>query len=188
MQFLIRCRKNGLFLLFLLVLFSPNISQGEDAKAREGRIKAASLYYIAKFITWPESSPQGSSKQFNLCIAGENPLNEHIRAVVDKKSIRDMQITLHFIEEEGHIDTLTSCHLLFLGDLKESFKLKLREKTASPPVLTIVDVSKPEWGDFDVQLFEQDNKLRIAIDLPRVTVKNLRVSSELLQLSLVRRE
>lgn len=170
----------------LNALFSARELSAQETKSREGAIKAAALYYVAKFVRWPTiSNEQGT---FNICIAGEDPLNDEIEKAVSGKLIDSQKLAVIFLKDGESKKVTTSCQILFLGNLPESHKKTLLEGLDGKPILTVTTATDIAWNIADIFFVEQDNRLRIGIDRERTTAKQLKVSSELLQLAIVKPE
>ena len=157
----------------------------EDSKVREGRIKAAVLYYLAKFIKWPEQAFKSSEDQIRLCLAGEDPLNKFVKRTVSSKQVSGRNLKIIFVDTKPPKVKVEECHILFIGESDSESRLKLLSKLKGKHALSVgvVDGFTQQGGL--VQLFKEENKFRIRINLDNVHRANLEVSSELLQVAVI---
>src|SRR5690606_29464289 len=79
------------------ILLAPlAFAENESADEREGKIKAACLYYLAKFVEWPARVFQNSEMPLRLCILGKDPLNAFVISTMDGKTVGNRKIEIAF--------------------------------------------------------------------------------------------
>lgn len=174
--------------LLLLILAFPAGNCLADAGSRTGKIKAASLYYIAKFVTWPLSQAEQTQPlpELTLCVVGEDPLNDFIKGTASGKTSHGRRIAVRLFPSDADSVAVRDCDVLYLGEISASSSEKLLRSAHEKPVLTIRSVREVKWSNVVIQLFESSNKLNIAVDLPLALSKGLKISSELLRVSTVK--
>lgn len=148
---------------------------------RPARIKAAIIYKIAKFVSWPSIKDS-----FTICASEHDPLLDALKEIVVGKELHDRPIRILTIDPAQYIQKReTQCQILLIDDesfsaLEGDLKQFMREGT-----LSICMVHKPIWGTCTAQIFEDENRARIAIDPERAEQSGLKVSSELLDLAVL---
>lgn len=146
---------------------------------RERQIRAALVYKVARFVTWPESS-FANAGDFNLCFVGDGAVARAM-AGIEGRLIQRRAVRLRQLEVVGQL-VIGQCNLLYLGG-RSSLTPESFEAARDSAVLVIADDSLSRAM---VALIERDNRMRLAIDLGEVRAAQLRVDAPLLQLVEVR--
>lgn len=171
-------------LLLMLLLCTASVSRAEDSQTRVGRIRSALVYYLVKFVTWPgEEQGEESQEPIELCVLGDDPLNDFLTQTVEGKSVRGRPFHVRIRESLAAGETLGKCHVLFLS---EEYAEKLEEKQFVVPatnVLTVCAAREKRRNHCMVQILERDNRAQIAVDLSLTTSAGFRISSELLEVA-----
>lgn len=168
-------------LLSLVVSFTPAFS--DETTSREQKIKAALIYYIAKFVEWPLSS---SKLSIQVCVQASQGMFAEVQDTLRGKVIGSRPIDIQKFADSESLYSSTTCNLVFFDRAELLANPSLPEKLKGRSILTVCEVERPEWGSCVIQIFEQDNKARLAIDTALATSAKLKISSELLELALVK--
>ena len=156
-----------------LLFFASFSALAEPTK--EDRVKAAILFKITKFITWP--SPKTS---LTICIIGDGSLNSEIQKINRKFSMgRRLSIT-HKVPG-APLEKL--CEIVFIHNTERSVIGTVLDKLREKPVLTISDSEQFTQQGGVVELFRTGNKIRFAINRNSVKDSQLTISSKLLNLA-----
>ena len=123
---------------------------------------------IAKFTTWP----------FNICILGESELNHSAIQELQKKKIQGREIQLTFLQKS---DNINSCDLLYVTNLKSSDYERIAQTVKDSPVLTVSSTNKFQSI---IHFLEIKGKIRLRVNLDTANEVGLKISSELLSISL----
>ena len=171
----------------VLVLFSwaPLISYAaEPSQVREGRIKSALLYYLAKFVQWPPESFDGNSP-FKLCLLGNDALNTFVESTMKDKTVHGRIIEVVFSPTVKPASEYRKCNVLYFGNVDRESAKRILTSSSSFGILTVS--SQPDFTKVGglVHLFEENNKFRIKINIKNTERAKLSVSSELLQVSVL---
>lgn len=184
------CRRFRSILLSaaLLSIFLGGASDARadiDSMDRIGRIRAALIYYIVKFIELKtlDESP------ITICVVGNDPLRDYLKETVAGKLAqgRSLEIVEKDETQLSHSHWL-SCTLGFFGEDVVSKAIDLIRSESSRGMLAICAVKEPRWDTCLVQIYEGNNKSRIAIDLENYSASQFQISSELLDVSVVNRD
>ena len=157
-------------------------ARAEEIDPRVGQIKAAIVYNIAKFVEWPPSA-----QPLEICMLPQDPFRSFIEAFTADKEVKGRKIKVSVVDL-GKIsrEQKTVCQILFIGERFNDLKSKLNEILTMQGLLTICDVQSLYWGACGAQIFEDNNKARIAIDKEQLEKAGLKISSELLDLAILK--
>ncbi len=183
-------RKIILLVLLLGATFLSTTPLVYADSARSLRIKAAIVYYIAKFVRWPSelSSPHTTNEDVRVCYLKETPFIEEVKLILKDKTVRKRSFQLTKLSDSQ--DSLESaihhsCEILILSKQEiSSYQTTLRN-LQDKPILSICTTTHPKWGECTIQIFEEKNRGKIALDRQWAEKSNLVISSELLSLSIV---
>lgn len=171
-----------LFVLILCLHIQPTTAHADDNLERASRIRAALLYYIAKFV---ELSPVNGDS-INICLVGSDSMEHILPSTVEGKLVSGFPIKVQTKKTLTLVESISTCSLVFLGTLSES-------------ELTIVNSTLTKWEGLSVcsehitttlnqcviRLFEENNKARIAVNRNRASKNKVTISSELLDVVLL---
>lgn len=138
------------------------------AEPLESEVKAAYLYKMASFVTWPPNAFAAASSPFRICVLNRadvaGPLSELARgAQAWGRPVVIAQI--------GNTQDMNQCQILFLGDGKAPIG-------DSAPVLTVTErgASSPGVVEFTMQR----SHVRFVIHRGQADARRLQISSKLL--------
>lgn len=139
-------------------------------------IKAAYLYNFIKFISWPEANDQ---TEFNLCVLGDDPLNEKLK-MLDARPIR--QQSLH-VKHITSMKTDTNCQVLFVGESEKKFIDNIVQHYSERSTLTVSSVDDFVVRGGMIGFITLGNIIRFDINLKQARQTHLSISSKLLELA-----
>lgn len=167
---------------FLVVSFVTENARA-DTSERAGRIRAALVYNIIKFVDFDETQ----SPHIAICAHSDEPLYRYLEETVSGKTVRSKVVELKKFHTHNEHDNMRLCNVLFIGEhalLQEDSKSLLKANTSA---VSICIVKEPSLENCVIQIFEENNKAKIAVNLPLAESRKLKLSSELLDAALVRR-
>jgi hypothetical protein len=151
--------------LALTLALAPTSAFGDVSEAA---IKAAYLYKMAAFVTWPPSAFASPSVPFRICVVNRTdvagPLSELARGA--QASGRKVVVS-----EIGSRQDASRCQILFLGDGRADLG-------DSAPVLTVTDRGAADPGV--VEFTVQQSHVRFVIHRNQADARRLEISSKLL--------
>lgn len=146
--------------LSLLVLARAGWAQSDDAA-----LKAAYVYNIAQFTTWPGAE---AARPLNVCLSSAHALWDSLRKL-QGKPVGERKLS---VVEPG---PATQCDVMVL-------RAGAQRPAAAGGILSIVDEPKNGYAGA-VALVEEDQHLRFDIDTAEAARAGLRFSSRLLKLA-----
>jgi len=162
-----------------MLFFFSSIHQTWSRSVERQAVLAVLTLNIARFTRWPEPVFINSEADINLCIFGDNIVQQSFKNI-DKKVINNRSI--HIINLT-RLRNLTQCQLLYLSELEQSKLISLLMELQGQPILTIGENMKFLQAGGMVGLHQSGGKMQLNINLPIVKQSNLAISSRLLKLA-----
>jgi len=162
-----------------MLFFFSSIHQTWSRSVERQAVLAVLTLNIARFTRWPEPVFINSEADINLCIFGDNIVQQSFKNI-DKKVINNRSI--HIINLT-RLRNLTQCQLLYLSELEQSKLISLLMELQDQPILTIGENMKFLQAGGMVGLHQSGGKMQLNINLPIVKQSNLAISSRLLKLA-----
>ncbi len=149
-------------ILLIGMMTSATLVVAQPKESRAGRIRSAVVYYLAKFVRWEKSSVLSQSDYITTCVVGDDPLKHSILNTVAGKTADRRSFDVTFFSSQVNPKELEKCQLIFFS--RESAEATLISSLTKKGLLTVCAVDEISWGTCVVQLFEENNKARLAID------------------------
>jgi hypothetical protein len=151
--------------LALLLALAPAPAFGEVSEAA---IKAAYLYKMAAFVTWPPSAFASASSPFRICVLNRSDVAGPLTELARGAQAWGRPVVVSVI---GGSQDVAQCQILFLGDGRAALG-------ESAPVLTVTDrgAASPGVVEFTVQ----QSHVRFVIHRGQADARRLQISSKLL--------
>jgi len=147
--------------------------------SREYLIKAAILFNVAKFASWPDSAFSYSGAPLSVCVLGEDPFGAALESL-HGKLVRNRPLVTARIDA---IEDTPQCHILFVSRSEEGRLTAILDYVAELPILTVADIGRFANTGGIIALKDVDNRSRIEINLDAAERAGLRLSSKLLRLA-----
>ncbi len=180
LQYLTMCKLLKLATALLVLLFSS--SALANPAVRDYQIKAAIMYKISKFVTWPEPIGNGQVVHFGLCILGDDKFGSTLDEL-ETRTTNNKPIRVFRFSQSSAVNE--QCHLVFIAESKAIFLDSILDYLAPMPILTISDiVGFVEKGGM-LQIVTGDQGIQFFINLNRLNQSGLSVSAQLLELSTI---
>ncbi len=146
----------------------------------EYQVKAAFVVKFAGFVEWPPAAFKSPADPLTVCVLGRNPFGHQLESMVEGKSVDGRAFALREITDPR--DAI-ACHILFISSSERLRFRSILDVLKSTSVLPVGDSDDfiAEGGVINLRL--DGGKVRIEIDARAAKVKNLRISSRLLELA-----
>ena len=173
--------KRALLLGLLLVLSIGSVQvRADESRPEEYRVKAAMLYKIAKFVSWPSQAFATPEAPLIFCVVGNDPFGN---AVDDLKNQRVKGRSLRVRRLTEMESAAGLCHIVYLG---QSVGLEaMLAGVASEPVLTVGDTKDFAKRGGVLELRLDTNRVRFQVNLDAMEQANLDIGAQLLQLATI---
>jgi len=163
--------------ILLVLLFQP--LQLTAATDPEYQLKAALLFKLTKFVSWPVEQTQQKPHPFGLCVLGDNPFDSILDKLQEQK-IKGRKIKVHYYKNSNSI--IEQCDLVFIARSKRAFLSSIIKKIAKKPILSISDIEDFAEKGGIIQ-FTSGKKIGFKINIEQSKNSNLKISAPLLQLA-----
>lgn len=166
-------------LLLILSLLAPLGAHGQAMEvSREYRIKAAYLYNLLRFITWPPGT-QPADHPINICVYGFNPFDRYLEQL-QERTVEGRGIKISYIPEDRQG---TGCDMLFISQYNTTEPTLLRQEEPLPPVLTVGDGDNFVRRGGMVGLVTVGNNIQLDINRTRGIAAGFQFSANLLEVA-----
>ncbi len=190
----VECRKRGgcngpamrdfspviMAVLFLFAVFLSSVhAQDKGDVPKEYIVKAAMIYKMLGFITWPDA--EGTNKNpIKICVYGKNPFGRYIYALeAERFDSRGIDVRTGSLLED-----LSDCHVLFISSSVKDRLGDLLLKIEGRPVLTISDIKGFSLSGGMIEFIKTDRRIAFIINYGKVLDAGIRISSRLLKISI----
>ncbi len=189
-KMMIRYSKVIATVLFLTLGYEGSVLSLETENIN--KIKAAYIYNILKFTTWPSNITQNDEQPINICLAGlpdttEQWLAEGIkdRTIKNKNLIITHIPELTNVPDEKNRDIINHCTLIYFGVMPQEQESSLIERTRTQAILTISDHTdfSQRGGIIELKTDLPQKKIFIIINIEAAQQADINFSSNLLKLS-----
>ncbi len=147
--------------------------------SREYLIKAAILYNLAKFATWPDTAFSAADAPLRICILGHDPFGPALESLHGKR-IGVRKLAIAAFEE---VEYAAACHVLFVSASEEQRLAEILDAVSRRPVLTVADFSHFASAGGIVGLTEVDDRSRLEVNIDAAGQAGVKLSSKLLRLA-----
>jgi hypothetical protein len=146
----------------------------------EYQLKAAFLFNFTRFIDWPADAFTSPSAPFVIGIVGNDPFGNYLDEMVRGEKTGDHPI---IVQHYRTAKDISNCQLLYIN-LQSAESIKEALSNINPHnVLTVSDADKFMKQGGDVRFFEEDNKIKIQINMAAAKASGLEISSKLLRIA-----
>ena len=147
--------------------------------SREYLIKAAILYNLTRFVTWPDAALGGPGVPVRICILGRDPFGRALESLQDKQ-IGSRKLVISAITE---VDHAAACHVLFVSASEEGRLAAILDAVSPLPVLTVADIGGFATAGGIVGLTQVDDRSRLEVNVGAANRAGVKLSSNLLRLA-----
>ena len=146
----------------------------------EYQVKAAYLFNFLKFVEWPDDVPAGLRAHWVIGILGNSPVGEELEQVAAGKMVQGREIQIRRLQSR---DDPRLCHILFISGSEKNNVTHILGLLHGSSVLAVADTGQfLEWGGM-IEFENEDNRIRLAINVAATSKARLKVSSKLLSLA-----
>jgi hypothetical protein len=150
-------------------------------ETQEYQVKGVLLYHLTQFVEWPASAFATPEEPFTIGILGNDPFEKALEEIIrgEKAGTRPIVVARY-----QKVDAAKKCHLLFIGASEKDNLRKIMAQLKDRPILTVADTEGFIRSGGMIHLYKnQENKIRLRINLNVVKGCGLTVSSKLLRVA-----
>lgn len=171
-----------LTLLFMLGAPLTSASLAQSSSQDEYTVRAAMVFNLTKFIDWPEWKVDQEHPAFVVCLLGSDPISSTLKSLLQNKLIKSKPI---IVRELRSVDAAKECHILYVGSKEAKSLNRALADLENNAVLTISERANTESPGQAVGLPNNEEHVRIDVNLGVAQRSKLIVSSKLLHLATV---
>lgn len=168
----------------LLLCLATTLTSCRSAFAdstQEYTVKAAITLNFARFTEWPESALKPESPQLNLCVLGDNVVQEAFLQM-DQKQVGKRSLHVIYLSRPRNLE---ECQMLYISGLDKNTIIQLLAEIKKQPILTIGEETTVVDYNGMVNLDTQAGKIDIQVNLDATKQAGLSVSSRVLKLATI---
>lgn len=155
----------------------PLPAQRAVQSATDEQVRAAFLYQLAQFVTWPE---QKDRAPIQFCVLGNGGFAELLDSVLKGKTIREHALSVRKVDS---LDQFSGCQVAFLALEKRKHLQDALARWGHSQVLVVGEAEGfTEMGGM-VNLRIADGRVTIEINLNAARKAGLDIRSQLLQVA-----
>lgn len=180
-------RRHGLFGLGLsvwivLAAYAFAANSGMERAPDEYDVKAAYLYYFAKFVEWPDNKFSASNSSVIIGIAGDDSLGRILETTVSGKTVQNHNLVIYHPKT---LEDLQSCHILFISSPEASRIASSLESLESNHVLTVCERESKTDSKCIINFVMEKGRVQFEIDDKKAAKSGLKISSKLMMVARV---
>jgi hypothetical protein len=154
-------------------------------KPTEYQVKAACMYYFAKFIEWPSSAFADNSSPVVFGLLGKDPFGDILEKTLKDKTVNDRKI---LIKRSGSLNDLVTCHLLFVARSEKSRCGEVVKALRGRSIVTVGEVEGFARKGGVLNFILVDDTVKFEINLDAAKRAGLTISSKLIKVGVVVKE
>lgn len=154
---------------------------GQEVINREHKVKAAYLYNLGRYITWPEKSFAGREAPFVIGLIEPALVTEDLQKIAEVKTIDGRPIVVRVFTRP---EDIRYCHILFLPQgVEPTLQREIVRKFSGNHTLLVGE--SEEFLDYGgvIAFVVRENTVRLVIALEAAQRESLQISAKLLQIA-----
>ncbi|MFB9245794.1 YfiR family protein [Massilia antarctica] len=159
-----------------LALLLPAAARAQAPAAAEYAAKAAFIYNLALFSTFPDAR----AGLIRLCILGRDPFGK-LLAGLEGKPLGDARMTIAY-PPSGR-DALKQCQIVFVSASESDTVALLAQSARQEGVLTVSDAKGAARMGIMVELDVEDKRIAFEFNAEAARAANIALSSKVLRLA-----
>lgn len=152
---------------------------------KELKLKAALVYKLTKFVTWPARALDSDQLTFNLCVLAPDPFGTALAAVEGMK-IGGRRVNVSRPRRTEQVKNY--CQVLYVPKVHRASLETIFQQLKRQPILTVSDIDHfAEIGGM-IEIVRQKRRLGFRINLDAAERTGLKIASPLLDIATVIRQ
>lgn len=168
------------YILLALLFIGGYDLQAQMGPVPQSEVKAVFLYNFTGFVEWPGASFTDANAPLVIGVWGDNPFGNYLNDVIanEKKTTHPLQVKYF-----TRVEDIKNCHILFINKQKPEQISQAITLLKGTSVLTVGDSPDFVKSGGMIRFLNQDNKVRLQINMSAVKNSELAISSKLLRLA-----
>jgi hypothetical protein len=144
----------------------------------EYQVKAVFLFNFTQFVDWPPQAFPGPDAPFVIGVLGEDPFGPQLDQVVRGEMVNQRPLV---IERYRSVAEIRDCNILFIGSTEGGHLDEILAALKGRSILTVGDADPGGQRGVMIRLVNENNRIRLRIDVTAAKAGNLTISSKLLR-------
>ena len=153
-------------------------AHAEEEATAEYKLKAALLYKLTRFVTWPEQ--QSTTKNFSICVLGENVFADALEPL-RKREVKGHAIEIFYFSQSEDINQ--TCQLIFISDSKKAFIRQITQRLSNDETLTVSDSNEFAASGGMIEFIQGERNIGFKINAAKAKQAGLSIAAPLLELA-----
>lgn len=165
--------------LLLAGAIGPERMAGEVS--REYQLKAVLLFNLAQFVEWPPAAFASPDTPLVIGVIGRDPFGTALDDAVRGEKIAKRPIVVNRCRS---LEEAARCQILFFSSTESAVWEGILSRLKSRPILTVADREGfIKHGGIIYLYRNQDDKIRLHVNLEAAKARNLAISAKLLRVA-----
>jgi hypothetical protein len=152
----------------------------QSASNEEYKVKAVFLYNFARFVEWPADAFPEPGSPFVIGVVGDDPFGPYLDETVRGETVNERSLATTRFEK---VSDIKNCHILFISKSLNENQEAILSAIKGKNILTVSDVSGFTKNGGMIRFVNEDNRIKILINLEAAKSEELVISSKLLRIA-----
>jgi YfiR/HmsC-like len=161
---------------FILASLCPQARPATPAA--EYQVKAAYLFNFGQFVEWPSQAYDSPTAPFIIGVVGEDPFGKTLDEAIAGEFLGGHPLVIRRFRK---IEDISACNILFIGRSEAGRLDETINAMKGRSVLTVTDITGAERRGAIIVLVNDNNRIRMRINVAAAKASNLVISSKLLR-------
>lgn len=154
---------------------------GQEGSSREYKVKAAYLYNLGRYITWPEEAFGGPQTPFVIGLMEPALLADDLQKIAELKTIEGRAIV---VRKFSRLEEIQHCHIFFLPrGVDAKLQREIGRRFSGTHTLLVGESEDFLDRGGVIAFVVRENTVRLVIALEAAQRESLQISSKLLQIA-----
>jgi hypothetical protein len=172
-------------ILLVPVLAAESVSSasnnaGAEVPITENEVKAAYVFYFAKFVVWPQDTFETTYAPITIGVLGDDEFGSILEKISKGKTIQEHPIAVRLLK--WPVDP-RSCHIVYIGPAEQKRFIQIVESLQNSSVLTVTETEADLRVKGIINLFVEGGKVQFEANIARAEKAHLQISSKLLRMA-----
>jgi hypothetical protein len=168
----------GVALATFLLLACGHLPVATAAAPSEEQVKAVFLFNFSSFIGWPADAFTSPAQPFTVCLLGGEAMASHLDEALRGEAVDGRPMQMRRIEAASGTE---GCQMLFIDRAHDERVDGILGALRRRGLLTVSDMEGAARRGVMIQLFNENNRIRLAINVEEARRAGLVISSNLLR-------
>lgn len=148
------------------------------ATPTEDELKAVFVFHFSNFVQWPREAYAAPAQTFDICLLGADELAGHLNEAIAGESVEGLPLRTRRI---GSAEEGGDCRILYIGRDEAARAGRVAERANRRGTLTVSDHEGMAERGVMIQLTNENNRIRLLINVEEARAAGLQISSNLLR-------